>query len=277
VPVVFRVMLLIAAVIGVLTAIGWVGLQIPPRSYAVETIGETPHTLTIPEDLPPPVLRYASAVYGDNVPDVRSAEVLGRASIMRGGLQMPARFRFYYDAVNPSHYHQIEVTWFTLPIMNVHERFLNGQAILDVPGERIEDDPFTDSASRQGYWAEVLAWVPAIVLHEPQIRWDVVDENTVRMIIPDAPDEEALLVSFDPESRLIQTISAMRYGSIVAGQREQWRCRGLEWSLIDGVPTMERSDIRWNDDAPWVVWQVEQVALNVDVAARMQQFGGESQ
>jgi hypothetical protein len=37
-----------------------------------------------------------------------------------------------------------------------------------------------------------------------------------------------------------------------------------------------RSQTQWNQDTPWATWEVEQVALNVDVSARLGQFGGEA-
>ena len=40
----------------------------------------------------------------------------------------------------------------------------------------------------------------------------------------------------------------------------------LEWSEVNGNPTMSRTTITWFDAGqPWVVFDVEELLLNVDV------------
>jgi len=38
---------------------------------------------------------------------------------------------------------------------------------------------------------------------------------------------------------------------------------------------MLQSEIQWDADAPWVQWELGQVAVNVPVEARLNQFGGD--
>lgn len=87
-----------------------------PRLFPL-LVGAAPGVNAIPEGLPAPVDRFARAVFGDSLPDVQSALVLGRAQLAPTGLPMPTRFRFYYDAARSSHYHDIQVTWFNLTFM----------------------------------------------------------------------------------------------------------------------------------------------------------------
>ncbi|MCI0712458.1 MAG: hypothetical protein L0154_20045 [Chloroflexi bacterium] len=47
----------------------------------------------------------------------------------------------------------------------------------------------------------------------------------------------------------------------------------MEWGELDGWTVPLRSETQWDNDKPWAVWELEQVVLNVDVAARLDTFG----
>jgi hypothetical protein len=191
---------------------------------------------------------------------------------------MPTRFRFYYDAARSSHYHDIQVTWFNRTFMRIHERNLEGHTQLDLSLlGRVDDQPHTNHAGIQGYWAEMLAWVPAVALSDPRVRWEAIDATTARMCLPDLDDVEALTVGFDAQTGLMTTVETLRYQSETLPDRWRWRNRILEWGELDGLHVPVRSETQWNDDKPWATWVIEQVALNVDVAARFVQFGGDTE
>jgi len=135
----------IASFIVLLLTSGWIGLQVKARSFPTVAPGAAPRLTPLLPDLPMPVLRFARALFGDAVPQIKSAMLLGRARLAPTGLSMPTRFLFYYDATRSSHYHDIQATWFTLPFLRVHERNLEGHAMLDlgILG-RVEDAPHTN-------------------------------------------------------------------------------------------------------------------------------------
>lgn len=269
-----RILLFIGVALVVIVGIAWLGLRVSAPAFAAPQAVLPVTTAPIPGGLPAPVARFARAVYGDALPNAQTAMVLGRAEVTMNGITMPARFRFYYDMAR-GHYHDIQVTWFSLPVMGIHERYLDGDAIIDIPIiGRTENDPFTNSASRQGFWAELIAWSPALALVDPRVQWEAVDENSARLIVPDAPAEEAFTLTFDPVTGYLDTLTSQRYqGS--DGVRHHWQARALEWRLINGLATMARSSISWDDAAPWVIWDIEHVVLGVDVSARLAQFGGD--
>lgn len=267
---------IILAVIVVLAAVGWLGLQVKAASLHTVAAGEAPALTTLPLNLPEPVQRYARAVYSDALPVIHTAEVLGRASLAPVGMAMPSRVHFYYDADLGSHYHDIQVTWFTIPFMRIHERNLEGHGTLDLSIlGKVEDQPKTNRAIVQGYWSELLAWLPSIVLTDPRVRWEGIDANSARLYLPGLDDVEALTVQFDAETGLLATVETMRYQDETREARWHWRNRILEWGVVDGMRTAMRSQTQWNDDAPWATWEIEQIALNVDVAPRLEQFGGD--
>ncbi|MBZ0297079.1 MAG: hypothetical protein K8L99_31250 [Anaerolineae bacterium] len=255
--------------------IGWLGLQVKAPSFPSIDTPPPPDRIPLPADLPGPVLKHVRAIFGETMPEVQSAIVTGRAKLVFMGIPMPARFHFYYDTARKSHYHDIQVTWFKKPILRVHERFLDGKAMLDLPFGRVENDPYTNAAAWQGFWSETLAWVPAIVFATPQVRWEAIDDSSARMLLPNADDEEAFTVNFNADNGLMSDINTMRYADSKSGQRQTWTNHIQQWSRIGDqlIPTLAQT--KWNDDPPWATWEIEQVVFNVDVSARFVQFGGD--
>lgn len=264
-----RVLLITAGTIVVLLGIGWVGLRVPASSFPRLDAPPPPDPLPLPTGLPEPAQRYVNTVFGTSMPRVTSAIAFGRASITLG-LTMPARFRIYYDAQH-GYYHDMQATWFTLPLLQVHERYLDGVSTIDIPIIGYShDDPQTNAAANQGFWSETLAWVPAIPFADPRVRWEAVDAQTARMLLPDAPEEEAFTLRFDPETGLLTSLETLRYQD---GTRKPWKNFIYAWGTINGVQIPTRSATQWGDDAPWAVWEVEDVVWNVDVSERMSRFG----
>lgn len=271
-----RIPLVVLAVLAVMVLVGWLGFRVKPTAVEAVLPGEAFPALPMPTTLSGPIARYARALYGDTLPKVETAIVAGRATMTVNGLTMPSRFFFYYDADPISHYHDIQVTWFNLLIMRIHERFREGHARLDMAiiGQ-VENSPKVDHASLQGFYAETLAWLPAIALSDAAIRWETLDDHTARAFLPGADDAEAFTLRFDPVTGLLTEVEALRYREANSAARSRWICRALAWGDLNGTPTMLQSEIQWDEDAPWVQWELEQVAVNVPVEARLNQFGGD--
>lgn len=276
-PIVFRALLVIISVIFLLLAVGWLGFQVDAASFPTIPGGAVSETLPPPAGLPEPVQRFAETLFQNGIPAIRSAVIVGRARLAPVGFAMPSRFRFYYDAQRSSHYHAIDVTWFNLAFMHIHERNLEGHVMLDLSLlGRVEDAPHTNRAGIQGYWAEVLAWIPSIALSDPRVRWEAVDSTTARLHLPGLDDVEAFTVRFDAVSGLMTEVETMRYQDESRPERWRWFNRILEWRTINGLRVAARAETQWNDDSPWATWELEQVIPNADVSERLAQFGGEA-
>ena len=271
-----QILIGILVFIALLLGLGWLGLRVKAARFPAVSSVQSAETVPLPADLPAPVLRYARLVVGEKVPKIKSAMVIGRARNTLNGLTMPTRFRFYYDVGRSSEYHDIQVTWFSRPVLRVAERFLDGQSIIQIPFVgRVENDPYTNAAANQGYWSEVLAWVPAVVFSDPRVRWEAIDDTTARMILPNATDEEAFTITFDAQTGLMSRLQTKRYGDAQPRAYQRWTTRVLQWAQKDGLYYPVLSNIQWNDDPPWATWEVEQVVYNVDVSKRLAQFGGD--
>lgn len=129
-----------------------------------------------------PVERYFRTVLGDLVPVVETAVVSGRGRLRFAGLTLPARFRFTHEA-GRSYRHDIECTWFGLPILTIVETYLEGHAHLGLPFGVVENDPKTDQAANLNLWGEVV-WFPSILATDPRVRWEPVDGTTARLVVP---------------------------------------------------------------------------------------------
>jgi hypothetical protein len=256
-----------------LVGIGWLGTKIELPALPTSTAeGSNLGTVELSADLPAPVLRYIENSFNGEVPRVESAIISGTAEVIFGGITFPARFRFYH-AAGSAYYHYIQMGWFGQPIATVNERYADGTAILDIPGTLVQNDPHTDSAANLALWAESI-WLPSIWFSDPRLRWEAVDDDTARLIVPNAAREESLTIHFDPQTGLIDTLTTMRYQGQDSTTRLQWTNRVVEWREFNGVLLPSRSETQWQTDAPWAIWHVQQVQYNVPVAERLAQFGG---
>jgi hypothetical protein len=117
-------------------------------------------------------------------------------------------------------------------------------------------------------------WFAAILLTDPRVHWEAVDENTAFLIVPFEDGEQTLVARFDPESGMLELLEAMRYKGEESQSKTLWLPQILEWDRVNGNPTMSRTAITWFDEGtPWVVFEVEEIVLNVDVEDYIREKG----
>jgi hypothetical protein len=218
----------------------------------------------LPDRLPPPVERYYHALYGgDAVPLVHTAVLTGRGTLRFGPMALPARFRFTHEA-GRGYRHYIEATWLGLPVMKVNEMYLDGHARMELPFGAVEGAK-TDAAANLGMWAEGLLF-PSVYVTDPRVRWEPIDADHARLIVPAPGGEDSFDVDFDPATGLIARMTTMRY------RDEGLSAVKLPWSaeqLPDG-----RGAAHWGDqDYPWLVFTTEEVVLDADVSAYIRARG----
>lgn len=266
--------LFIVIVLLALAGIVWLGFRVQPRPFPPPRQQSADRgSVARLEGLPAPVARCVQSVFsGGPIPRVETALVMGRARLRFMGIRFPARFKFYHIA-GEGYYHYIQLTWFGRPIMTVNERYLDGVSILDLPVGRVENDPKVNAAANLGLWAESI-WLPSLLFSDPRLRWEAVDENTARMVVPGAAPEEVFTVRFDPESGLIASMVALRYQQPTSTERTPWHNRALKWGRHNGIRLPVLAELQWDTAVPWAVWDVETVLYNVEVKGRMTQFGG---
>lgn len=256
----------LAVIAGVL-AIAWLGLQVQPAPFAEypQASAEPPVT-SLPAGLPAPVERYFRRAYGDSVPVVDSVVVTGRGRIRPFGLWMPMRFRFTHDA-GKGYRHYIEACWFGLPFMKVNERYLDGKSLIEIPGTR-DEGPKVDQAANLGMWAELSSAAPAVLVTDPRVRWEPVDDDTAVLVVPlGTEDTDTFVVRFDPTTGDILHLEAMRYQASSSEQKVLWIAAGAGEKRIGPAQSLAVGSATWlNAGKPWAFFETEDLRFNVDVS-----------
>jgi hypothetical protein len=241
------------------------GLRVQPRPFAAfpeqaQELGSVP----LPAGLPAPVARYYRAIAGEKVPLIETAVITGRGTLRFMGITFPARLRFTHDA-GQGYRHYIEATIFGRPLMKVNERYLDGQARMELPVGTVENEPKVDMAANLGLWGESI-WLPSIFVTDPRARWEAIDDTSARLIVPFEDGEDTFTVFFDPETGLIRRMEALRYKEAVDTEKTLWQLDTLAWEEFHGLLIPSRSSVTWADEGgPWLVIDVEDVIYNVDI------------
>ncbi len=249
-----------------LSGIGWLGLQVPPANFPAPT--NEAHdlgTVAVPADLPAPVRRYFQVAFGNGVPRVEAMVAWGRARA-NFGLWMPLRFHLYHQP-GQAFKREMEVTWFGLPVLKALDQYINGVGMTGPVGNA-ETGPAVNQGSNMILWAEA-PFYPSLLLTDPRIRWEAIDDTSVRLIFPFGDQEDELIYHFDPATGLITYMSAMRYqGS--NGEKIGWRVDFQSWQTVNGMQVPLRVAITWaNQSSPWSYWDFENIRWNVDLSQQL--------
>ncbi|MFO7942076.1 MAG: DUF6544 family protein [Bacillota bacterium] len=241
----------------------------PPPESEMSGIART----SLPEDLPAPVARFYSKIYGERVPELDSAVISGTAKLRVAGIPLRARFRFIHSA-GRDYRHYIEATIFGFPTLEIDERYVDGRGVMDLPFGKIEGEPNIDQAANLGLWAESAAWLPALLVTDPRVRWEEVDEVTAVLVVPFGEESERLVARFHPETGLLHMLESMRYREAGDTDRTLWINEVLEWAEVDGFPVAIDSQLTWyGDSGPWARFQVDSIRYNISVEQNLRVEG----
>lgn len=273
---VLKVTLIILAVLFGLVMLALAGLYVRPSAFPSfpSPIAQAERWVSIPAGLPAPVERFYKeiAVDGRRFPVIESAVISGRGDLRIGGVTLKGRLRFTHDA-GKGYRHYIEVTWVGMPLLKVDEHFLDGRARLKLPGGVVENEAKVDSAAVLGLWAESVM-LPSVLLTDTRVRWEPIDQQRARLIVPSGTGEDRFTVTFDPETGLVRYMDAMRWKDAASAEKVGWRCEVLGWRRLDGLLIPTGIAAKWADEAqPWLSAAVEEVVYNADVREYIRSVG----
>ncbi len=258
----------------IVVIIGLLGLKVRPQSFSPYPVrAPNVETTPLPVDLPAPVERFYRTVYGDQIPVIKSAVISGQARLRLLGITFPGRFRFTHIAGRDYH-HYIEATFFGLPVMKVNEYFITGNCRLELPFKTVEGEPNINQAANLGLWAESFVWLPALLVTDPRVQWESIDDQTALLRVPFGEVEESLVAHFDTQSGMLRILEAMRYKEATDKTKTLWVNEAREWRDITGHTLTAVVTTSWIDEGnPWAAWVVEEVVYNTDVSEVIRSSG----
>lgn len=256
-------------------AIGWLGIQIRPEPFSRFSQDEYPvKTTSLPGGLPPPVERFYSIIYGDEIPLIETVVILGRGVLKPFmNIPVPARFVFVHNA-GKDYRHYFEATLFGIPVLKVNEGYIDGVSFFESPMASFSNDPNSNQAANLTVWAEAL-WFPAIWITDPRAHWEPVDANTALLYVPFEEGEENFLVRFNPETGLIDVMETMRFRDTGKEQSKiLWILQNERGqSTVDGNHHSVGSAMWLDQGSPWAYFDVERIVFNSDVSVYICQSG----
>jgi hypothetical protein len=252
----------------------WAGLRVEPAPLpapALAVSGPPTAATSLPDDLPAPVERFYRTLYGEQIPVIDTLVISGRGTMRVQGITFPSRFRFSHRT-GQAYRHHIQTTVFGAPLLSVDERFIDGEARLELPFG-VSEGPKVDQGANLALWAE-LVWAPAVWLTSPAASWERVDASTARLIVPFGGATEQFTVTFDPATGLLRRMMSLRYKGADATSKTLWINEVRKWGELDGQPVPLVTAVQWGDEStPWAVLRTEDVVYNADLSTYLRAEG----
>lgn len=187
---------------------------------------------------------------------------------------IPARFRFIHDA-GEGYRHYFEMTFFGRTFGVGNEHYLDGKSRLVLPFGLSDEGPQIDQAANLSMWAEYV-WLPAVLVTDPRVRWEPVDDETALLIVPFGDKEQTFVARFDPATGRLVLLESMRYKDSKSVATTLWLNESLDWGTVGGHQLPTTGAATWFDQGkPWARFTVEDAAYNVDVQDLIREGTGE--
>jgi hypothetical protein len=255
----------LAVLAGLLALLGIVtlGFALNPRPFRPHPAPSQPgDPAPFRPGLPAPVERHFAGTIGETPQRIHSAVVWGRGRSCIRGVWIALRFKAWYRP-GEAFYRRMELTFFRRPVLRGSERFLGGKGRFEL-GERVEEGAEIDQGELLALWAETV-WMAPVFVHHPDVRWEAVDDQKARLVVPSGAGSDSLLAHFDPHTGRMTHLEGLRYSSS-AEELELWRVDILSWKEAHGLQIPGEISVGWGAaGSPVSYWTVDGVAYNVHV------------
>lgn len=260
------ILLIVVLIFVSLVIVLWLGLKIKPRRFSMPGFHQLEtENVPLPDGLPCPVERFYKNIYGERIPVIRSAVLIGRGRIRPFGVWLPTRFVFIHRA-GCDYRHYIEASIFGIPVLKVNEGYVDSESFFESPMGTYHNDANTNQGANLALWAEG-GWFPSTWVTDQRVCWAPVDNDTAILFVPFGEKSENFIVRFDPLTGLVDTMEAMRYREPGEdNSRILWITRNERGATIPGTKLNATGSATWLDQGkPWAYFTLEETAFNVDV------------
>lgn len=249
----------ILAALGGLVLVGWLGLQVRPARVPALTSSRSSapvRVVPIPTGLPAPVERWYRADYPQGLP-VYDSLAMGGTGVMRiGPLSLPFRHRV---EVRPGEgfYRTMDITWFGFRVLRGLDTFVDGKGVMKTPVGPASG-PKIDQGANVVSWLEVLA-SPGTLAEYPGVRWEPIDDDSARLVVPFGEREDSIVIAFDPSTHAPVTAATDRFRANESEAKTHWVAHLDERTeFAGGFKTATVVDAQWDgDERPWATFEYD--------------------
>jgi len=213
-------------------------------------------------DLPRPVARFRAEAMKDGQATVETVLIETTAWMRRPGMpRMPLEIRMAHR-LGREFVHEIRIGRGRLSFRFGLDAYVDGQGLMKV-GPSVQTGVEFDQGALIALWGEALTFPSAWEKRE-DVRWEAVDADTARLIVPGPEGDIPITVAFDPQTDFPVSCEAQRYKS--KGPKIGWTGHSSEWRRFAGVLAPGRYTVQWADEScPWIDIQTTSVTVNAAV------------
>ena len=144
------------------------------------------------------------------------------------------------------------------------DAYVGGHGLMKI-GPSVQTGVEFDQGALIALWGEALCF-PAAWENRTDIRWEAVDENTARLIVPGPEGEIPITVGFDADTGYPAYCTADRYKA--TGPKVGWTGMFSDWRRFErGVLAPGRFQVQWADEPyPWIEIETTSLSVNAPVS-----------
>jgi hypothetical protein len=252
----------------------WVGFRFLPRPVAPELEPTDPlKQEPLSENLPAPLKRFFQMVYGEKVPLPVTATAWGNGRIVvrymgkLGPLWAPFRWALYL-VPGKEFVMRTTITWFSRRMLQGGDELRKGHGRFVMSKDELENANI-DNSEWVMMWLFTIMAAPTALISNPEITFEEVEENSVKVGVPFKQDERwYFTLNFDTDSGELRTIHTFRPASR-DGRKIAYQL-SLDSYLPVGIGTLASSiGAAWESDY-FQYNDITGVRYNIDISEVMQ-------
>lgn len=244
----------ILTILGVLAAAGllfWLGFRVKPRAKRPwAEAAEDAVQPALPAGLPEPMQHYLNECGLKTVPysliGWGRGKIVANRNLKTGPLWTPLRWHLIAQP-GVGFVSKTEITWFGYPLLRGGDELLPNRARFSMGGNVLENENIRRSEETM-FWLYQIWMAPALLAADVRVRWEMVDEQTVKMFAPVGGEDSVFTLRFDPTTGRLVRVETLRAASR-DGSNLPFSVRFSGEYSIDGVGTLpEEMGAAWEDE-----------------------------